>query len=151
MKAVLAATLLTAGLALAVFLLSSKDGSSAAAPDYSWLDMRAIQEQSRRLDGAVEGARRFQATFQRAQEELLKGALTLGEAVDAVLESARYDNPQFMGWLQRNVPARDDRERVARHLLGRVQAIAEAGLLSPDQKESADCLRDEFEADLAVK
>jgi len=95
--------------------------------------------------------RRFHAVQRQVEEDLLKGTRTLAEAAEVVLESARYDNPQLLRWVERNVPARTDHERMMRVLLGRLSAAEMVGLLSPAQKDQLDCLRCELASALALK
>jgi len=144
MKAAFAALLLTAGLALVVFLYLSEKGRPTPPAD-TWIDTRAIHEESRRLDETVARLSRFHAVMRQVEDGLLAGALTLEEAADTVLESARSDNARLLEWVRRNVSAGTDRERMMRVLLGRFQAVEAVGLLSPVQKEHLDCLRCEFE------
>src|SRR5262249_23476281 len=99
MKTVLAAVLLTVGLLLALWVNACDPGTAPVVPEapaYPPPDLDDIRQEGERLDGLREAVFRFSAERCRMKEALLSGTVTLAEAADRLVESARRDSPVFL-------------------------------------------------------
>jgi hypothetical protein len=144
---VLGSALLTAAVALAVFVLDRDGPAPSAQPGF---DHESFEAKLPEFDEMLRGVQRFEAVLRQAKAEVLNGSLLLGDAADALVESAMRDNPQFLKGVRTIYPGRSDRERMMLTLLRQFEAAAEMGYLTPEQRERAERLRQAFRPDGAT-
>jgi len=135
--------LLAAALAVSVgvSLALLESTGSGTPPAYSWSEGRNVARDTRELDEAVLGVRRYQAELRRTTAALLDGSLSLPEAGERLAGAAAAHNPSLLKALEHIYPGRTAPEQMILSLLRRLTIESERGLLTPEQAERVACLR----------
>jgi hypothetical protein len=113
-------------------------------PTYSWGEMRDIFAQEDELDDRVRRMQLFRNVLLDTERALLARSLPLTEAVDAVSEAARQNNPAFLLHMEARYRGMTVREQVALTLLLRLTLAKSEGSLTSEEELVVDRLRCEL-------
>jgi len=96
-------------------------------PDYTWEEMRAIDEEAARVEERARGVFRCHSFLEEIKDQLRAGKLSLADAADALHEAARRDNSGFLRSLDWGFPDSAFREKFALVLLGHLREELRGG------------------------
>ncbi len=107
-----------------------EDRRDTRIAEYTWAEIRAIEEEAERVEERARGVFRFHNFLEEVKDQLRASKLSLADAADALHEAARRDNPWFLRSLEWGLAGSSLREKFALVLLGHLREELRGGAVS---------------------
>jgi hypothetical protein len=117
---------------------------SRRIPTYTWGEMHDIFTLENELEERLRRLQMFREVLQDTEQALLRQALALDAATEAVTEAARQNNPSFLQNLEQRYGGMPVREQVALTLVLRLTLAQHMGSLSTEQSLVVERVRREL-------